>query len=264
MRKLLDSKVAKIAIIIFIVLFVLAGVATGVVLGTGITKKLLAPVAVLEEIPADNGNLTVTLKWNAINRAIGYNVQYKYEILGDTITEIDVKSSKISIPRVKGKLEFRIKTYSKNEKLDSDYSEWSIFNIPAIKLHSPKSKNVLIGVKFDGALKYYGIYGEIWENVTYYYGGKASEIIFYEVCVVRPGRTLEYELLQSDVNDRIMPVNTLLGFKFNFGPGEWKVYIRAVNNRGEFGEYNEDPAEQSELYYLFGSSDWTCVEISVP
>jgi hypothetical protein len=249
----------KNILIIAIVVLVLAII--GATVAIIITNKAIAtPEPIIEQLDKDSYKQTFLVSWTAVDDAIGYEVEYKYEMKDDAITRLKIKSASISLDRIKGKFSIRVKACAYFASRDSDFSNWTVMDVSGIILDAPTS----IKVDYVPSVGYYCVLKELWEGVNYTYKGELKRIAFYEVAVVSPGKTLEEELLLSDRNDRIMSENALLNYRIYKGvSGTYKLYVRAVNDKGMFGEFGETPDEPIELYYTYEDGEWAYAEYTV-
>ncbi|MDR2266430.1 MAG: hypothetical protein LBE09_02430 [Christensenellaceae bacterium] len=255
------TKSKKKIIIIAVVIFLVIAIASGSVCIILFTGNIDVPNPVIQLPAVGSSAQVVVLNWDAVEDAIGYIVQYKYAIKGDEIIEIKVKSPSVSIERIKGELNVRVSSCAKYVNRDSQFSEWVKADIPGIKLLAPSFRVTYAVAGDDG---YYNVLRETWNPTTYTYKEVTKEVVFYQMCVVPPGKTLENQLMLGEEYDSMMGVEELLGYRIHGGsPGQWRLYIRAINTKGRFGNFGEIEGEPAELYYLFETGDWSYVEFLV-
>ncbi|MDR0751080.1 MAG: hypothetical protein LBF12_00610 [Christensenellaceae bacterium] len=250
------KRIALILIIVILVLIILAGVILAIV----ITKpKLYVPTPVIQEISEGSIQQNIYITWEAQDSAIGYEIEYKYDIKPDEVHNLKIKSPSISVERLKGYFSIRVKACAKYEREDTEFSKWSTSEISGIKLSAPNK--LIIDYHANQSDAYYSIMKELWEPVEYTYNGEKKEIVFYEVIQVPPGKTLEEQFLLNERNDRVMSMTTMLNYKMHTGtPGVYKLYVRAVHDKGEFGEFGTIEGEPIELYYVFEDGEWAYCE----
>lgn len=256
------TRKSKLIIIIIVSALVFCGGLTAILLTVVIPKNLEAPeprlVAVIGE-----PDYTVTFSWDKSEGAAGYAVEYKYSLYPGEVKSAEVGANSISVKRLKGEIEIRVKAKGKRPAKDSGFSDWKAFAVGAVKLDAPRQPIFFLESETAGenTVYFYRVAQNSWQEVTYTYKGEVKRIDFYDVVIVPPG---------GDEDTAFSDPMTMTATEFKLGkryftdPGEWKIYIRAVNHKGEFGEFGSLPGEPVELFELFAPGDWTLSTVIVP
>lgn len=214
------------------------------------TNSSKAPVPVVGAVLAEP-DYTVTLEWSEIKQARSYIVEYEYGLYPGVVHSVTVGATSVTVSRVKGTLRFRAKSvFSDGE---SDFSEWSEYNVPVLELDALRTFNV----KFEGG-KYY-IDADTFEPVTYVYKGERKTVNYYEFDLVPPGAE------NVELNPMAYSLTQIReGFAFNIGDigGVWKLYARPALYVDINGE--KDYSQVKELNELYKSEiQYIIVEITV-
>lgn len=250
------KKKIKITAIVLAGVLILLGGGLGVFFGFFYPVRLKSPVPYIEAVVGEP-DYTVNVKWDAVKGAASYEIEYAYELFPGESKRITTQNNNVSFERMQGNLTIRIRPVAKKRGSRGYFSQEYNFDIPGITLGEPEGLHLVR--QTDGATPYYAIDAGMWTRVGYVYKGQIKHIDFYEVAVVPPGTEEQYAF----ENTSIMANEEILSAKWFFNTaGEWKMYVRAINHKGDFGNFIL-PGEPKELFLFFCPGEWAEAAINV-
>ncbi|MBO5773962.1 MAG: hypothetical protein J6R44_03930 [Clostridia bacterium] len=242
-----------IALIIACALVVLAGGCFGVTYAV-LHRQLQTPVISVKNLSAEP-DYTLDLVWDEVPGAISYTIEYKYSLYPDvTHTATGVAGTSLTIKRVKGEVQYRIKSVGRYSSNTSDFSEWGAYQIAPLELDAFRGFNFKI---VEGAG--YQIDMDTFSPVTYNYKGATYAINYYEIAA----HSLEENVTEDELQLQTYSLLQLEeGVEFHFPSGTWNFYIRPVLYVDVNGV--KDYTQIEGLYELYNEDiDYTIIKLTV-
>jgi|AGTN01.1.fsa_nt_gi hypothetical protein len=233
-----------------------------IIAGTAAALSYLALIRPTEKPPPEpfieavigEPDYQIALKWNAIDFAEEYCLEYRYSYFPDRLGTVYPKTNSYSVARINGTLSVRIAAIYKTGERGA-FSEWKDYMIEPIGLAAPEP---FVFIKNGSAY----MIPDDFHPVAYTYKGFSGAILFYRIVIVGPGSDPDAEFAKTPT---YVIWNGKIEDRFNFYPGEWKFYIQAVNYKvvNDVGAQFTAGEARYELYLYYGPSDWTEVVVNV-
>lgn len=252
-KKTLSKK--AIALIIVCALIVLASSCFGVTYAV-LHRQLQTPVISVNNLSAEP-YYTLDLVWNEVPGAVSYTVEYKYSLYPESIhTATGIAGTSLTIKRVKGELQYRIKSVGKYESNTSLFSEWGKYEVAPLELDTFRGFNFKI---VEGAG--YQIDMDTFNPVTYNYKGTTYAINYYEIAAHSLEENVTEEELQLQTYS-LLQLEEGIEFHFPSGSGTWNFYVRPVLYVDVNGV--KDYTQIEGLYELYNEDiDYTIIKLTV-
>lgn len=165
------NKTAIIALIVISALLVCGGVGAGIYFLVDYVKSntITAPANLRIEEFDESKSLYVRVRWDIVEAAETYTVEYVYGLYPDKVNTVIVNKSGTDIERKRGDLTVRVTATNKSG--DALSSEWKVFGIPGFVLAQPK---VTVKQLEKGSINYE------WNKVTYSGALDTKYVPYYE------------------------------------------------------------------------------------
>lgn len=252
MAKLKLSKKAITLIIVFAIV-TLAGGCFGVTYAV-LHRQLGTPVISVKSISAEP-DYTIDLVWDEVPGAESYTVEYKYALYPETThTASGIAGTSLSIKRIKGEVQYRIKSVGKYASNTSPFSDWGKYEVAPLELDTFRGFIFKI-VEGEG----YQIDMDTFYPVTYTYKGNSYAVNYYEIAAHYSEDNVSEEDLQFQTYSLLQLEE---GIEFHFPSGTWDFYVRPVL----YVEINgvKDYTQIEGLYELYNEDiDYTIIKLTV-
>lgn len=250
-KKVLGKK--AIALIIVLAVLVVGGGCFGITYAV-LHRQLEAPTPSISAITAEP-DYTIDIAWNKVSGAEYYSLEYKHSLYPDETIEVSkIGGTSYSIKRVKGTIEFRVKSIGKYASNTSEFSEWIKYDVDPLTLDTFRAFNFSV-VEDKGYL----IDMDSFNAVNYVYKGNNYTVNYYEIAVHSTEENVTLEEIQCQTYSLTQLEE---GIYFNFAPGTWNVYARPVL----YVEINgiKDYTQAEGLYDLYDENiDYTTFQLIV-